>query len=481
MTKLPLLPLVLDDVPAGLVHGLEQEGVPICAWREEPTAGRLLLFDSRRGTRPTLLEGQTGIDIHCLRGDFPTDPFEQLLDEQAARMHWRIGSASISEEVARVDKRSVRQQLMRRLRQLVEAAGGMWLKLSPYPFPYRSAFNFRLDHDEFVADDFQRTCEAIAGYEHAFSHYICASTHEAHAAAVQRLQGSDVGSHGYWHHTYFDPQDNFKNIRRGIESLVTMGFAPSGYVAPHGRFNRGLPDVLASLGITHSSEFAFAYDDLPLFPQGSDVLQIPVHPICLGIFLESLRRSKRAALDPASVAELATTHLLRVLQARYEAGEPVFLYGHPDGRLGRYPQVLRDVLQSAAHCAALWMVDRTTFQRWWRERLAVRVKLVQDEQAFVLAAAHLPTKFRLAVEYWRGEHVALMPLDQPLVRFSSEALAYQKRSIRPLPQPVRIDRPQGLRSTMRRYLDWEKVTPVEEIHGGTLRGWLKKTLRRVKS
>jgi hypothetical protein len=481
VNKLPILPLVVDDVPLGLLQALAQEGVPVCRWRDDSAAGRLLLFDSRRGTRPTLLAGQTGIDIHCLRGDFASDPFEQLVDQGSARMHWRIGSASISEEVARVDKRSVRQQLMRRLRQLVEAAGGMWLKLSPYPFPYRSAFNFRLDHDEFVADDFHRTCEAIAGHEHAFSHYICASTHEAHGGPLARLRGSDVGSHGYWHHTYFDSQDNLKNIRRGIDALVTMGFEPSGYVAPHGRFNRGLADVLASLGITHSSEFALAYDDLPFFPPGSDVLQIPVHPICLGIFLESLRRNKQQTLDAPGIIELATTHLLRVLQARYEAGEPVFLYGHPDGRLGRHPELLRDILRSAAHCAALWMTDRTTFQRWWRQRAAVGLRLVEDGEALVLSTVRRPKEFRLAVEYWRGEHVALMPLDQRMVRFSVEALAYQKRSPRPLPQPVRIDQPQGLGGAMRRYLDWEKVTPIDEIGGSTLRGWLKKTLRRVKN
>lgn len=287
--------------------------------------------------------------------------------------------------------------------------------------------------------------------------------------------------HGYWHHTYFDPQDNHKNVRRGIDSLLAMGLEPSGYVAPHGRFNRGLCEAIAALGITHSSEFGLAYDDLPFFPQGSNVLQIPVHPICLGIFLESLQQRKRAELNEANVVEMATTHLLRVLQARYEAGEPIFLYGHPDARLGRYPQLLREVLNSAAHCAALWMIDRTTFQRWWRQRLGVRMRLVQDDQAFVLESAQRPAEFRLAAEYWRGDHVALMPLDQPLVRFSPEALAYQKRSTQPLPRPVRIDQPQGLRSAMRRYLDWEKVTPVDEIRSSTLRGWLKKTLRRVRN
>jgi hypothetical protein len=44
----------------------------------------------------------------------------------------------------------------------------------------------------------------------------------------------------------------------------------------------------------------------------------------------------------------------------------------------------------------------------------------------------------------------------------------------------RIDPPQGLRSAVRNYLDWEKVTPVEEIGVTTWRGWMKRTLRRIK-
>jgi hypothetical protein len=44
--------------------------------------------------------------------------------------------------------------------------------------------------------------------------------------------------------------------------------------------------------------------------------------------------------------------------------------------------------------------------------------------------------------------------------------------------PVKIDNPEGLRGHVRRLLDWERVTPVDEIPAGTLRNWAKRTLRR---
>ena len=489
MTQLPLLPLLLAEVPAGLRQALAQEGVACQEHSAAPAAGRFVLYDSRRGACRLAVEGQVGIDVHALRAGFAKDPFELLLDEGAARQHWQIGPLSVSEEVARVDKPRLRGKLMPRLRLAVEAAGGLWLKLSAWPFPYRSAFNFRLDHDEYEAADFDATLRVIAGHEHAFSHYVCGSTHHRHADALARLQGADVGSHGYWHHTYYQPQENLKNIRRGILALEKAGLRPSGYVSPHGRFNRGLLWALEQLGVTHSSEFGFAYDDLPQFPAGSNVLQIPVHPVCLGIFLEAARKSSAASRgDRSSQLEArraqavreASEYFQRLLEAKYQAGEPIFLYGHPDGRIGRYPQLLAGVLQAASQCAALWMTDRTTLASWWRQRAAVRWQLLRDGDTYLIQADNMPASQRLAVEYWRGEHVALMPLDQQVVRFSPEALAWQPRKPFQWPRSVRVDRRRDLKTRLRSYLDWEKVTPLEEIDGGTLRGWMKKTLRRVR-
>jgi hypothetical protein len=299
-----------------------------------------------------------------------------------------------------------------------------------------------------------------------------------------RLNGADVGSHGYWHHTYYDAQDNLKNIRRGIEVLVAAGLQPSGYVAPHGRFNRGLLRAMESLGIGHSSEFALAYDDLPFFPQHSSVLQIPVHPICLGLFLEANRldasRRDAAGGESDAAADRAAAHLAETIQAKYHAGEPVFLYGHPDGRLGRYPRVLRATLETAAGYSGLWRTDRTTIARWWRERAALRLSVQREAECFVVRCEGQRFDFPPAIEFWRGEHLAIMPLTQPETKFSPEALAYERRRVPGLPHAVRIDPPHNLKSRVRRYVDWEKVTPVEEISTHTLRGWLKKTLRRVR-
>lgn len=526
----PLLPLVLDRVPQGLRQALAQEGVPCVDRRPNQTQGRFVLFDSRGAASRGLAAGQLAIDVNEFRKGFKGDPYEDLLDERSGRYAWRIGGLQVSEEIARVDKREVRRQLLEALRARLESAGGVWFCLGAYPFPYRSAFNFRFDHDEYDADDFDAMLAAIQGWEHATSHYVCASTHEAYPEGLARLRGLDVGSHGYLHHTYIDAEDNLRNIRRGIDSLTRAGLEPRGFVAPHGRFNLGLLTALESLGITHSSEFGLAYDELPFFPAGHNVLQIPIHPICLGIFLEAVanqQRQTKAAADDSAIArrnsllwfdqvagsdssirrlsaleaqrgvlnrdqertvgrarledavDIASEHLMAVARAKYQLGEPVFLYGHPNGRVGRYPRLLKTIYEVVGEFSAVWMVTLAEFDRWWRARAATRVRVVAADRGYRVMVEQPPRGYRLSGEYWRGDHVATIPLDDAVVPFAPDALAFQSRRP-PAATTHRIDQPHGLRGSVKRYLDWERVTPLEDISTRNWRGWMKRTLRRLR-
>ena len=163
----------------------------------------------------------------ALRGRSGRDPFEELLDERSQRHRWRIDGLTVTEEIARVDRRAVRQEIIGPLRQMIEDAGGIWLCVSAYPFPYRSALNFRIDYDQYDREDFDTTLEAIAGNEHATSHFVNAAAYLPHDDALARLAGLDVGSHGYRHHTYRTEAENLTNVGRGIETLRALGLDPS--------------------------------------------------------------------------------------------------------------------------------------------------------------------------------------------------------------------------------------------------------------
>jgi hypothetical protein len=107
--------------------------------------------------------------------------------------------------------------------------------------------------------------------------------------------------------------------------------------------------------------------------------------------------------------------------------------------------------------------------------------VTQQDDRYVVRAERLPTEYRMAVEYWRGRHVARMPLSGRTLQFAPSALAYENRDPRPGLRPVRIDRPEGLRGRIRRWIDWEKETPLEEINQRNFRNWAKRTLRRLRA
>jgi peptidoglycan/xylan/chitin deacetylase (PgdA/CDA1 family) len=479
---LPLLPLILEDVPPGLVQALGQEGVPFLHRVSAATRGRFVLFDSRRRASPRVGPGQVAIDVDRLRDGSRPDPLEALLEERSQRHQWRIGGLTVTEEIARVDRRILRKRILGVLREAIERAGGVWLAVAAFPFPYRSALNFRIDYDQYNPQDFDATLGAIAGHEHATSHFVNAAAYLPLEDALARLRGLDVGSHGYRHHTYLGEEENLTNIRRGIETLRALGIEPSGFVAPHGRFNRGLLAAMEKSGIGHSSEFGLAYDDLPFFPRGGSVLQIPIHPVSLGIFLEAAQReAARSRNTIRQAVHTAVDYFRHTARGKYRAGQPVFLYGHPTRRLGSHPEVLRAVFDEAEGFAAIWKTTLSRFAAWWRARAGVRLSVVRQADQLVVTANRRPDKYALGIEFWRGRHVARMPLGRRVLRFSPSALAYENRAAESTVRPVRIDSPEGLRGRIRRWIDWERETPTEEIGSGAWRNWAKRTLRRFRN
>lgn len=478
---LPVLPLLLGDVPSPLRTWLKQEGIAYRDHLSPGAAGRFVLFDSRTSVPPTLITGQVAIDVDRLRAASRSDPFDGWLDTGVTQGWWKLGPLSVSEEIAEIDRREIRERSLRILRGMVEDAGGIWLRLAAFPYPYRGMFNFRIDYDEYDADDFHATLAAIADHATACSHFICGSSYEAHPKALAELRGCDVGSHGFHHHTYHDFEANLRNIHRGIEVLQAAGINPSGFVSPHGRWSTALAQALEQTGISHSSEFGLAFDELPFWPQGTRVLQLPVHPVCLGLFLDAAtQREGTDPMEPRQAADLAATYFSRVARAKYLAGEPVLLYGHPTRRLGRHPQVLQAVLDEVSDFSAIWSATLTEITRWWRARDAVQVRVWSKQGKVVVQLDRRPARYRLAGELMRDEHAAVVPLDARIVRFEPGALIFERRTAGNVPRPIRVDRAESMRSRLKRLIDWERVTPVDEIDTSSLRGWVKRAIRRSR-
>ncbi|MFO0956202.1 MAG: hypothetical protein U0800_01910 [Isosphaeraceae bacterium] len=474
----PLLPLVLWKAPPGLELMLRQEGVPTrVASPDRPAsirAGRFVLYDGRIN-RPRHLDDtdQVGIDLREIAGLAPPS---KLIDHEGAPHSWEVGGYRIRERICRVDRASIRRAWIDRLKQEIGRSGGVWARLSPYPHPYRSAFNFRVDLDEPEPADYFAFARARRPLNDCTTHFACTAAYGPLADVLDDLRGLDTQSHGHHHHVYRDPAQNLANLRRADAILRSRGFEPTGFAGPGGRWNRGLGLAVEELGYGYSSEFQTGYDDWPFFPwlgaRFSTALQLPIHPVCEGIFLEAGLR------DPSRIAE----YLAGVLQAHVASGTPAFLYGHPEGRLGRYPSILARLAKEVAALDGIWRVTLTEFARWWRWRDGRSWSLVAREPGWVEAVCDdWDPAYPLAVEIARGGHSATIPIRSARTAIRLDALAYERRQWRAdLPAPLLEKAPLSLRGAVRRAIDWELVTPLEELPSQTWADRLKCRLRRWK-
>jgi len=479
---LPLLPLALWRTPPGLELALKQEGVPHEAIRSpHPLAlqgARFVLFDSRSAResrlRALLAPGQVAIDVHPLRAGEPVDPFEALVDTRACDCQWSLEGFRLAERIARQPKAAIRRRLIDRLRQSIWAAGGVWLRLAPFPDPYRSAFCLRADLDEPQPDDYHRFAHARTPLDQATTHFLSTHAYAHHAHVIADLRQLDTQSHGHFHHVYPDLETNRLNLERAHKIMQGAGFDPVGFAAPHGRWNPGLDQALEDLGYLYSSEFQLGYDDFPFFPWKRDrfsrVLQIPIHPVCEGLFLEA------GVDDPDQVAG----YFDRVVRERTAAGELVVIYGHPERRLGRMPGVVSRVARAAAASALTWRTTMTELARWWRYRGELRFLVVERSPGTIeIQFDRWDERYRLAIEVERGGFRCTLPIHGPCTRLELACIAYERRPATSpdLPEPVPAARPFSLRRALRGALDWETCTPIEELP----RLSLKRSLRRFQS
>jgi hypothetical protein len=483
--RLASLPLLLWRTPPGLELILAQEGVAFESVKDgHPLsfrACRFVLFDSQSG-RASELSGlltadHVTIDINDLRRGESVDPFAALVNQRAARGSWTIGSVTVSEKVARFPKARLRRRLIARLREAVAAAGGVWIRIAPFPYPYRAGFSFRADLDESVPEDYHRFAAARTPLAGCCTHFVSTYAYTHHADVLSDLKHHDTQSHGHFHHVYRDAEANRRNVERSDRILRSSGFEPVGFAAPHGRWRASLDDQLEDLGYLYSSDFQIGYDDYPFYPwkgnRFSRVLQIPVHPVCEGLFLEAGLR------DPSAIG----AYFRQVVESRLDAGELAVVYGHPERRLGRMPAILTILGRVIANQPLAWRATFSELARWWRWRAERRWLVIpRGEGRLEIQFDEWDPRYPFALEIHRGRFYCSLPVTGPRMSLGLSGLAYQRRaqSELELAAPVIQRGGMSLKKAVQAALDWETVTPLEEIAQTSLANHVKRGLRRWK-
>jgi peptidoglycan/xylan/chitin deacetylase (PgdA/CDA1 family) len=484
----PLLasfPLLLWKTPPGLELILAQEGVAFETVRDaHPLSfrgSRFVLFDSRvvsaTMVHSLLTPGHVAIDVDSLRRDEAADPFEALIDNQAARASWTVGPYTLSERLARFPKAWIRRRLIQKLREAVTGSGGLWIRLASFPYPYRSAFSFRADLDEPEPDDYHRFAAARTPLADCSTHFVSTHAYAHHASVLSDLRWHDTQSHGHFHHVYRDPEANRVNVNRAHRILRSAGFEPVGFAGPHGRWDPSLDDTLENLGYRYSSDFQLGYDDFPFYPwkgsRFSSVLQIPIHPVCEGLFLEA------GVDDPVVIGD----YLRGIVLSKLDAEELAIVYGHPERRLGRMPEILAMLSRAIDKKSLVWRTTLSELARWWRWRSDRRWLVIShDDHRLDIQFDEWDTEYGLALEIHRGRFRCSLPVTSSRMSLRLTDLVYERtEESRPSVVAPSIDRgPLSLKQAVRTALDWETVTPLEEIPRSSLSNRVKRGLRLWK-
>jgi hypothetical protein len=233
---------------------------------------------------------------------------------------------------------------------------------------------------------------------------------------------------------------------------------------------------MEDLGYLYSSDFQLGYDDLPFYAWKDDrfsrILQIPVHPVCEGLFLEA------GVSDPRVIGE----YLGRVIATRLDAGELAIAYGHPERRLGRMPEVLAILARTIAAKSLVWRMTFSELSRWWRWRAERRWQVVAREpHGLEIQLDEWDREFPMAVEIYRGRFRCALPLTSPRQSLRLSGLVYERigdhgAALEP-PEIQRGGLDLNLKRAVKTALDWETVTPLAEIPRSTVSNRVKRGLR----
>jgi len=124
--------------------------------------------------------------------------------------------------------------------------------------------------------------------------------------------------------TYASREVNDINIRKALALMQRNGITPNAIVSPLGCNDKGFSEAIKEQAFEYSSEFGYAVDDLPSFPNNDSAypLQVPVHPGCSGVF-------HKAGFTEAEQFE----HLYEHARRQGDLDGICLLYDHPNGGL----------------------------------------------------------------------------------------------------------------------------------------------------
>lgn len=410
--------------------------------------------------------------------------FKEIDDKRAVIKEFFTSAGIVREKVALFPKYRDREILSRALMASFHIRSLPFVRLWYYPKAQRSVFSFRFDLDEDTDNDLEHIAEASMQFKDCTTWFVSCASFERNIYKIKKLidDGFDVQSHGYYHHTYGDSGQNEVNINKSINYINSLHGSVEGFAAPMGRWNEGLQAVLERLGFLYSSEFSLDYDNFPFYPimhgRISSILQIPIHPICWGIY-------KDAGIEDN---EAIREYMQKVVIKKYDARLPILIYGHPSESIGKEPKLLEAIYGIVDPLPKLWRAKFSDLAKWWNKRDKVRFKnLIFNASkrtfSYVLEDGTDFSDLYLNIKI-HTDQISYYGIDGLSGNVRLNELRYEtSRYLKADPDLYRESvwkktRLKKLKEGLVDMLDWEERTPLSEIKRNSLASNLKYILRR---
>ena len=305
----------------------------------------------------------------------PFDPAAAMMDLRSARRQFHDSRDRLPwERVSRVAKGEVRLLVHAMLEYLHHARGLPYAHLWWFPGTAENVFAFRIDTDRGTPQQIDALHDLAREHELRMSWFLDVGSHEAWLHRFAAMPDQEIGVHCWRHRTTGRWEEDLANIRQALRLLEPHAGRPAGFAGPFGVWNTGLATAIDAAGFDYSSEFSFAFDGLPFFPETGGhryrALQVPIHPVCIGSLA-------RAGYREAEMRRYFDTVIARKLLR----AEPLFFYHHPTHL--RW-DVLRAVFRTAQRLGVPFL-SLGEYARWWRARLALDVAFAAGGGAIALA------------------------------------------------------------------------------------------------
>jgi hypothetical protein len=386
-SPLPDLPLMLAGVPRpvrALLHaaGLPVEFLPPVTLLASGS-GRFLLFDSH--SPASVAQSRTAAS----QGLIPLDL--RALSEQA---DWPESSEMAFDATAS----AAAGTFLERLKLELEQRGGIWLRISDYPFPYQSAIAISVEHRGGFSDDLAGIARALP---QKVTHFV---TNRLRGAALAPLVGGSIELG--WR---IVPEDCELSRHRTaarwearLDRFRGAGLGPRGLFLAHPELP--LPSIrsLGAMGWNYDCRIGSASS-------------CRIEPAKRSRSIPSWVHFQTVPLPPREA-------FVEYIGDHDRSGCPLFVTASTEQ--ADLARDLGTLISDAARCSLMWHTSLSEFESWQRLRRQLRLQVWRREGGCEIHANGDFCDALWGLEIWRGNHLAAIPFGTRELFVPDDGLVY---------------------------------------------------------